>query len=1087
MLVGCHSQILHVGEADSKPLVSDNRRMVVCSRCGKEIPLEARFCPGCGAPVAEERPAEERKLATVLFADLVGSTALAGSQDPERTRVLLDRFYDAMAEEIERAGGTVEKFAGDSVMAAFGAPSALEDHAERALHAALAMQRRLAELFDRQLELRIGVNTGDVVVGQARAGSSFVSGDAVNVAARLEQAAAPGAILVGERTVAAARGAFEFEQPTAVEAKGKPEGVAARRLVRALSLMRPRGVSGLAHAFVGRDHEVERLSQAYRATIERERPRLVTILGDAGVGKTRLARELWHRLAEQHPEPLRRTGRCLSYGTGTAYWALGEVLKEHLGLLESDPPEVALDRLGAREILGLTLGLDVARDLHPLAARDRFQDAWAEFLTEMVAERPAVLLVEDIHWAENQLLELLEYVLDNVSGPLLVIVTARPELLERRPAWAGRAGGEVLELEPLSPRDSVRMLDQMLAGSLPAELSELVVERAEGNPFFVEELLGVLIDRDILVRENGGWVPQELPREFTVPDSVHAVLAARIDLLGAAEKSALQAAAVIGRVFWTGPVYELIEAQPELRVLEDRDFVRRRVGSSIAGEREYVIKHALTREVAYESIPRARRAHMHAAFAGWLERREPGRDDVASLLAHHYAEAVRPEDADLAWTGEQTDLERLRGKALLWLERAGEFAMRRYELEDALALLDRALSLQPDAEAQARVWRTMGKANALKFDGEAFWTAMENSLKVCSNKATCADTYSELAFQTAIRSSMWAKRPDRELVAGWIEQALELSEPDSDSRAKALIARSFWERNTPEAAREAIEIAERSGDLELQSSAYGARGAVAFGEGDFESALTWSQRRLSLVDQISDPDHVADMYEIAIPAYCANALFSEARRLAAEHDAVVEPLSDHHRVHGIAVQLEVEEACGGWNRIIELTERTDAAVKANLATPCIRNARSLLLTALAAAYAGDDETARHYERLADEVATEGYDFVLAAPRTWLALLRGEIDKIDPLEPVDLARGQTWYALPAAAARLDALAALKERALVERDAPPLLRPGTYLEPFALRALGAVREDDLLIEQAVDRFDAIGLNWHAEQSRKLRAAT
>ena len=260
-------------------------------------------------------------------------------------------------------------------------------------------------------------------------------------------------------------------------------------------------------------------------------------------------------------------------------------------------------------------------DLHPLAARDRFQDAWAEFLTDLVAERPAVLLIEDVHWAETQLLDLLEYVLGSAEGPLLVIVTARPELLQRRPGWGARAGGELLELEPLSAQDCVRMLDEMLAGGLPTELSELVVERAEGNPFFVEELLGVLIDRGLLARQNGGWVLHELPSEFAVPDSVQAVLAARIDLLGAAEKSALQAAAVIGRVFWTGPVYELVEAKPDLRVLEDRDLVRRRAGSSMAGEREYVIKHALTREVAYESLPRARRPRMHAAFAAWLERR----------------------------------------------------------------------------------------------------------------------------------------------------------------------------------------------------------------------------------------------------------------------------------------------------------------------------------------------------------------------------------------------------------------------------------------------------------------------------------
>lgn len=1061
--------------------------MADCDRCGAEIPRDAHFCPSCGAPVSAERRTEERKLATVLFADLVGSTALAGSQDPERTRARLDRFYDAMAEEIERAGGTIEKFAGDAVMAAFGAPSALEDHAERALHAALAMQRRLADLFEGQLELRIGVNTGDVVVGHARAGSSFASGDAVNVSARLEQAAAPGSILVGERTAAAARGAFEFEQPQTVEAKGKPEGVIARKLVRALSLMRPRGVGGLAQAFVGRDHELERLFDAYRAAVEQRRPRLVTILGDAGVGKTRLVRELWQELPDQNPEPLRRTGRCLSYGTGTAYWALGEVLKEHLGLLESDPPELALERLGGREILGLTLGLDVARDLHPLAARDRFQDAWAEFVTEIVTERPAVVLVEDIHWAEVQLLELLEYLLGAVQGPLLVIATARPELLQRRPGWRGRSHSALLELEPLSAHDSVRMLDAMLVGGPSAELSELVLQRAEGNPFFVEELLGMLIDRGVLYRRNGSWELSELPSEFTVPDSVHAVLAARIDLLGAAEKAALQAAAVIGRVFWTGPVYELVEAEPDLQVLEDRDFVRRRAGSGMAGEREYVIKHALTREVAYESLPRARRARIHAAFAAWLEQRGKARDELSSLLAHHYAEAVRPEDTDLAWAGDAAELERLRAKALLWLEHAAQFAMRRYDIDDAIALLERALSLRPDEESEARLWRGVGKANALRFEGEAFWTAMQNSLKVCSNKATCADTYSELAFQTAIRSSMWPKRPDRALVGGWIEQALDLAEPESVSRAKALIARSFWDRNTPDAAREGSELAERSGDIELLSYAWGARGAVAFGLGDFESALTWSHRRLGVLHQISDPDHLADIYEIAIPSCCANTRFSEARRLATEHNAVVEPLSAHHRVHGIAVLLEVEEACGGWNRILELTERTEAAVEANLATPCIRNARSLLVTALAAAHAGDDETARRYERRANEVATEGYDFALAAPRIWLALLRKEIVKADGLEAADLARGQTWYAVPAAAARLDALSALKERSLVERDAPPFLRPGIYLEPFAMRALGVVREDEALIEQAVDRFEAIGLTWQAEQSRKLLAGT
>ena len=651
--------------------------------------------------------AEERKLATVLFADLAGSTALADEQDPERTRARLERFYDAMAAEIEAAGGTIEKFVGDAVMAAFGAPEALEDHAERALHTALAMQRRV----ESGLALRIGVNTGEVVVGQPRAGSSFVSGDAVNVAARLEQAAEPGEILAGERTVAAAQGAFEFGDARTVEAKGKPGGVPCRRLVRALSLMRTRGVSGLARAFVGRESELERLRQAYRRAVERSQPVLVTIHGDAGVGKTRLMRELWEHLGAETREPLRRTGRCLAYGEGITFWPLAEILKEHLGILESDPPEDVRRVLSGREILGLTLGLDVAGDLHPLAARDRLQAAWVEFVTELAGQRPLVVLVEDVHWAEEPLLDLLERIADDVHGPLLLLATARPDFAR---AWGARIDAETILLEPLPADAAASLVDALVSGDLPHNVRELVVERAEGNPFFVEEVLGNLIDAGVLTRENGGWRAGELPSGFEIPDSVQAVLAARIDLLDEAEKAALQAAAVIGRVFWTGPVYELVAGlQPDLRVLESRDFIRRRSGSSLEGEVEYVFKHALTVEVAYSGLTKARRARLHAEFAEWLERLGAGREEQAPLLAHHYAEAVRPEDVDIAWPGDEARVDELRARAVDWLGRAAESAITRYELQDAVVLLRRALELEHDQSAQARLWRRIGRAHAL--------------------------------------------------------------------------------------------------------------------------------------------------------------------------------------------------------------------------------------------------------------------------------------------------------------------------------------------------------------------------------------
>ncbi len=1024
----------------------------------------------------------ERKLATVLFADLVDSTAAAGEQDPERTRARLERFYDAMSAEIEGAGGTIEKFAGDAVMAAFGAPGALEDHAERALHTALAMQRRLEAVFAGELSLRIGVNTGEVVAGRPREGSSFVSGDAVNVAARLEQAAEPGEILTGERTVSAVRGAFEFGEPKTVEAKGKAGGVACRRLVRALSLMRTRGVGGLARAFVGRDEQLHLLQAAYRRAVEGSRPVLVTILGDAGVGKTRLVRELWEQPAEEEPEPLRRTGRCLAYGQGITYWPLGEVLKEHLGILESDSPDAVRRRLDEREILGLTLGLDVVGDLHPLAAQDRLHAAWIAFVSELTAERPLVLLIEDVHWAEPPLLDLIERIGRDATGPLLLLATARPDFAAGRTGWGGRVDSETIWLEPLEADAAGSLVDSLLASELPGEVRDLIVERAEGNPFFVEEVLESLIDAGVLERVNGGWRANDLPPGFEIPDSVQAVLAARIDLLEEAEKAALQAAAVIGRVFWTGPIYELVaDLAPDLHLLENRDFIRQRTGSSLAGEVEYAFKHALTREVAYGSLTKARRAELHTQFADWLERLGEGRDEHAPLLAHHYAEAVRPEDVDVAWPDGGPELERVRVKAVQWLRRAAEVAISRYEIDDGIVLLERAAALEPARPEQALIWQRIGRTYALKFDGDAFVAAMQRSLELTDDPRERAETYATLAFQTASRSGMWQRRPASELVQEWSSLAIAGAEAGSPTHVQALLARAMWGLDE-NAALEASTLAERLGDPELRSYAWDARGVRAFNNGEFETAYTWEMRRFDLLGEITDPDHIHDMHLSSITPNVAVGRIREARRLAAENDELAARLTPHHRLHGVASVTEVEELAGNWERIRELEPRIKRTVAENRATPCVRNARSLLVCAAAAEILGDRDRSRELEADADELQGEGFGVTFHGPRMRLALAREDVGALQELlDDTEWYSRQSWFLLPGAAVRLDVLAVIGDEQAIQSE--DLLARTGYLEPFMLRALGIIREDEGLIAQADDRFRALRLDWHADQSEAL----
>ena len=1030
----------------------------------------------------EERA--ERKLATVLFADLVSSTELAASQDPERTRATLARFYDAMADEISRAGGTVEKFAGDAVMAAFGVPAAQEDHVERALHAGLAMQRRLKELFGGALSLRIGVNTGEVVVGQARAQSSFVTGDAVNVAARLEQAAEPGEILVGERAAALVGGAFEFDAPMRVEAKGKVEGVECRRLVRALSLMRPRGVPGLRPTFVGRDADLRLLQDAYGRARSSGTPHAVTIMGEAGVGKTRLVRELWDWCGREAPEAVRRTGRCAPFGPARTYGPIAEIVKEHFGILDSDVPERILGLLEGREILALTLGLDVVGALHPIEARDRLHDAWIELVTEVAAKQPLLLLVEDVHWGEEPLLEVLERTLVEVRAPILLLATARPEFLERSPTWGrGRVPSEWVWLEPLDTEDVSRWLRGMVPTEAPPPV-RAVLGRAEGNPLFLEELLRTLIESGAL-REDG-WDETIVTDESAIPDTVQAVLAARIDLMPPREKASLQAAAVIGRTFWRGAVEQLLaEDEIEFRVLEQRDFIRRRPGSSLEGEREYVFKHALTQEVAYGSLTRRERAIMHAEFGAWLERRGGARDEDAALLAHHYAEAVRPQDAELVWAEDADRHEELRSLAVTWLRRAAELEARRYDIAEALALLTRAFELAPDDRLRIDILRQTGRAYLDRFDSEGFRHSLEQALELSPDAPDAAEIYAELALYGLGRPYVWKQLPPRELGERWLARALELSEPDTAARAYARLANAFANpREAVDAAEEARAIGETLDEPRLIVLSSEARANAATQAGQYGEACDWVDRSREGAPALADPGYVAHQHWNSGFVYARAGRLSDARAFAEVHERLASSLTPHDEMHAVGLRVLLASVLGEWEALAELAGRAEKTSTANRDFPCQFNWRSVLTCALAFSRLGSEREARRLEEMGRTSAVVAGPVELEPALLRLTMHRGESEEarriLDALPVV----GGPWD-VDTAAARLDALLSLGDAERLEHEATPFLGEESYTRPFALRALGLSRGDESLVSEAVASFRAMGLDSRVAETRVLAA--
>ncbi len=752
--------------------------MTACPACAGENADGARFCSHCGRPLAAEETAgtAERRLVTVLFADITGSTPLGEELDPEDLQDVLGAYADAMRQEIEAEGGTVEKFIGDAVMAVFGVPVAHEDDSSRALRAALRMRRRL-EVLNTDLErrhgvrlaMRTGVNTGDVVASrESRLEAGLVTGDAVNAAARLEQTADAGQILVSERTARSARG-FRFGEVGPLTVRGKSRPVATVELVDdgvdAIPGGLERGIPGLRAPMVGRDHELDLLQSTYGRLASSGRAQLVTIYGDPGIGKSRLTRELLAWADGQGDGVTVLKGRCLPYGEAITYWPLAEILKTYTGVLDSDAPDAALAKIAelaegvlasvpdparSAAVLAFTFGLEDARfglaSLSPRQVRLETHEAWRAFFTGLTADRPAIVVIEDIHWADDPLLDLLEELADRVAGPLLLVCPARPDLAQHRTGWGGgKRNFSSIFLEPLSHDDAARLVEVLLAvEELPDETRAAMLARADGNPLFLEEIIRHLIDEGRIVREGERWRATESIDEIVIPDTVQAVLAARIDLLPADERRALLSASVVGRVFWSGSVAQLLDdgnelADDALGRLEDRELVLSQLGSRIAGEREFLFKHVLTRDVAYGTLARRDRGRAHADVAAWIESAAGERQrEFADLLAHHLGLAYEGALVDPSVSEERRD--ELRQRSLHAALAASAEARNRMLLDKANAFAEAALGVAADAFERSLALEALGLCALWDYRGDDAWRNLAAGRRRASRRGSSAES-----------------------------------------------------------------------------------------------------------------------------------------------------------------------------------------------------------------------------------------------------------------------------------------------------------------------------------------------------------
>ena len=833
-----------------------------CPSCGQQNPDGFRFCGACGASLVTSTPAREvRKTVTLLFCDVAGSTALGERLDPESTRRVMARYFDSMRAAIERHGGTVEKFIGDAVMAVFGIPVVHEDDALRAVRASVDMRVALDDLNDElerdwgvRIESRIGVNTGEVVTGE---GDSLTTGDAVNVAARLEQLAAPGETLLGEATHRLVRDAVTAEPTEPLAAKGKSRPLAAYRLT---SLVKgaefiPRSLDS---SLVGRENELAQLQRAYDHAVSERVAYLFTLLGPAGIGKSRLLRELTKRVDAR---PL--SGRCLPYGEGITYWPLAEI-----------------------EPLASEIDFDANRD--EIALRTR------RILERLARERPLVLVFDDLQWAEPTFLDLVDHVTDLArDAPILLVCLARPELLDRRPGWAGgKLNATTMLLEALTDDEAAQLIDNLLVARVDSAMKERITTAAEGNPLYVEEMLA-------MVTEGGAG-------DLAIPPTIQALLAARLDGLTSDERTAVECAAVQGQSFDHTALATLVPDPLAARLSEIQQSLVRKDLIRPVGDDAYRFKHLLLRDAAYDALPKEQRADLHERFAGWLETAAP---EHVEIRGYHLEQAYRYR-AELGPVDEHA--RRLARRAAGLLQIAGRRASHRADVPATISLLERAVRLLPERDPEVvALYPELGAALA-----EAGDLAGAESLYRTAEEA--GDPGS--ALRSRLRR-IWLgllRGANQADAVGPLEAALDDAERLGD---ESIVAEALWRlgvlntwlgdnERSEQLLRKAVERAEALGDPEVKSQAVFWIGLVLmWGSTPVDQALEECRSLKQSLDL--DERARAELLVVEGTLLSMKGEFAKARPLAAEGRSALFELGQTVQYAAIAQPVAMIEFLAG--------------------------------------------------------------------------------------------------------------------------------------------------------------------------------